>query len=201
MSRWLCGAAGDYLCRAFYPEYLSGWAQALFALVALFVAALAFLDSRRAAAASYRPLLRPVAAHQGDGGIVEWILIVKNFGAGPAMSVMVFNAYQGQETNDPLSPTGTDAMLNESVDVIEPLGPPGDNLEDQPGRRVLKLRRYLEENREYRLIYQDKDGRFFETRFLYHETDVWKVRYVGQVDPSDVPFAARAFAIIKPRRW
>lgn len=138
---------------------------------------------------SFRPVLRPVKVSSNGG---SWFLVLKNYGNGPAISAMVFNAFQGGESDDPKSTTGNNVILGQA-DVVEPLGPRDGGTKEwqRAGRRVLKLARYLQDGRDYRVIYQDLDGAFHETAFRYGTKAFSQIRYMGQRKSADVPAVAR----------
>lgn len=175
------------------------WAQAVVALAALVVAVLAFLENRTAARAAFRPLLRPVKVRRSRGRHPANYLIVKNYGSGPAMSLMLFEA--GYQRG--ISYIEPNEILNDSIDVLEPLGPrTGLRESERAGRRIMPLRSALKHNSDYRLFYQDKDGVFYETRFTYDsEAPVLRdIKYIGERKPADMPPIVPFKALVK-RRW
>lgn len=86
------------------------WAEIVTAgatVVAVIVAGFAWFTSINTLRSSYRPLLRPVRTR----GVTS--LLVKNYGKGPALSVLVYEP-----------PVRDDSEPIAEADVVEPLGQP-----------------------------------------------------------------------------
>src|SRR5688572_4684431 len=114
--------------------------------------------------ASFRPVVRAVPARYANQTIRPDVLILKNIGRGPAVSVFLI---------EPEPPPGErwppdEGPIVTSVDVIEPLGAPrGGGEETRIGRVALGIPRLrlLRRNTTYRLLYQDLIPRWHETTF------------------------------------
>lgn len=114
----------------------------------------------RALRNSYRPLLRPVPQFSGDPRTLRQdVIMVKNIGHGPAVSVVVYRD---------LTPPAILGVLH----VVERPGPSAPTRDDplaRPGRERIWLKDGpLELGAEYRLAYQDVVGVWHLSAFAVH---------------------------------
>lgn len=165
MYEWLCSGGPTYICRALAPESSATWVGSAVAALAIYFALKTWLASVSAIRSAYRPVLRPIAASKGN---VDAQLILKNYGRGPAMAVILFDEAQGRWFG--------------GIDVLEPLGPrEGRDEKTRVGREVLQLRLAMENNQRYRVLYQDLGGRWHETEFVYLTAKNDKPAYINLV--------------------
>ncbi|MGE3511411.1 MAG: hypothetical protein AB7N65_21280 [Vicinamibacterales bacterium] len=102
----------------------------------------------------------------GNGGIAPDVLVLKNIGRGPAISVMLVEPEPPAGQQWPPTHPGPIAA---TADVVEPLGAPRDQggEESRIGRVEMHIptARMLRQNITYRLLYQDLTARWHETTF------------------------------------
>lgn len=156
-------------------------------LVAVAVAAAAWVTSRKALAVSYQPMIRVVPV-RGTYSIAGDMVILKNIGRGVAMAIVV------------IPDGGNEAGIHAEVDVLEPLGAtygPGFVESSRVGRALTYIRHpnKLQVDRLYRVLYQDIAGAWHETQFTPTEGAL-TVRMLGPRQPEDVPAWVRERAQI-----
>lgn len=152
------------------------WVQfiaAVFALAGVTIAFVAWRLNRSSYRTSFRPVIRPVPTRTHSNQIATDRLILKNYGKGPAFSVMLFQE-DAVFLND--GPIGI-------VDVVEPLG--SGPLESRRLGRVV-LNASVANDRRYRLLYQDLEGRFHETEFVT-SSQGFTVQYRGSRLIEEIP--------------
>jgi hypothetical protein len=148
--------------------------EALRLLVAagtLIVAIVAMVTSVKSLQNSYKPLLRPVPQFKSTTRELQTQLImVKNIGNGPAVSVVVYR-------------DGTPPLILGSLHVVEKPGSPAPTKDDplaRPGRdRIWFTKERIELGAEYRLAYQDAVGAWHVSSFAVHK-DGFVPRLLGR---------------------
>ena len=158
------------------------WAQILSsgaAVIAVVVASFAWRNSVRTYQAAYRPVLRPVVMRHPNGDIASELLVLKNIGRGPAVSVFLVEPNPPAGERWPLTHPGP---VVATVDVVEPLGAPTGGGEVTRVGRVklpIPIARLLRRNTEYRLVYQDLLTRWHETTFSIDDEQRTSTRHLG----------------------
>ena len=137
------------------------WAGTVVGAIAVYFALKTWRASVTAIRSGYRPLVTPVAPEEGALGDQ---LILKNYGSGPAIAVVVLHLPE-------------DKLLG-TVGILEPLDSGDANDWDRIGRIRIRLREPMLHGGSYRLLYQDLGGRWHETSF-----DYWRL----EPRPDDIP--------------
>lgn len=140
----------------------ANWVAAIAAIVAVLVALAAWRTSDHTLRTSFRPIVRPVPVRNVDHplGLHPRALLLKNYGRGPAFSVLLYRDDAVFLNAPPMA----------ERDIVEPLGEPLGPIPQEStriGRLEMKFHAAapdLELGRRYRLIYQDLAGRIHETQ-------------------------------------
>jgi hypothetical protein len=163
--------------------------SAFAAVVALITALAALAVSLATYRGSFRPLVRPVPKRFPNNDINASVLVLKNIGRGPAVSVFLI---------EPPPPPGLQwppghNLVVTTTDVVEPLGGPlkGGGEESRIGRVEVPIPnlRMLRRDTTYRLLYQDLLSHWHETTFRIDKDQRLTTRYRGRLwwPPDEVP--------------
>lgn len=161
------------------------WATVFVASVAGYFAYRSWRASEDTLRASFRPVLRPVPVLLGGGklGYESNDFLIKNYGTGPAFGVRLVGRCGSV----------LDYQLG-MCDVIEPLGPRHEHKEwTRVGRRHLQSLAPFETGDNYRLLYQDVNGTWHETRFVPNGVG-FEVRYLGEI--AEIPIQLRESGMV-----
>lgn len=169
----------------FMSEAGGAWTAVLVAVVAARYARKAWLTSERTLTTSYRPLVKPFKS-----GDEDFALLLKNYGNGPALFVMLTNAAKGADSAAPDGALGANAVLGKA-EIVEPLGPRDGNTKEheRSGRRFIETTAPLVDGRGYRLVYQDLGGNWHKTTFVYGN-EIENLRILGPRPLGSIPQAA-----------
>ena len=145
--------------------------------------------SRKSYVVSLRPMLRPVRVVPSDWNVtLPSQFRLKNIGRGWALSVRVFAIHDRRHT------------LLASVDAVEPLGAKGSGKEsERAGNQTLWIdpEWTMGDGEVYRVVYQDIDGRWHESRFTFRSDREFLVTFLGPVPSWRIPIRIRDEALVE----